>query len=318
MKVSIICPWELGLQVTKKGIYFMDKNYYVETRDMYGQTPHQFSTHIQEALGPQIMVHAHIHNYIEIIYALSGKYRILLDNKEYSFSEGDMVLINSNEIHSIFSLSTGSNQYVVIKFDPEIFYTTAQSLFEMKYIMPFILNESTHQKVFPKEAIVDTVIPGLISNISNEFLNKCYGYELAVRANIYNLFLFILRSWNEQNANLDINMHLNKDMVIKFQTVFDYIEDNYQDDITALEMAQLCNLSYSYFSRLFTRIMKINFRAYLNYVRITKSERLLTSTDLNITEVALQVGFSTSSYFIQQFKFYKDITPKQYQIKYKV
>ncbi len=295
----------------------MERSYYVETRDTNGDAPLQFSSHIQESMGAELMVHAHIHNYIEIIYAITGKYHILLDNKDYSFEEGDMVLINSNEIHNIFSLSPGLNRYIVIKFEPEMLYTTAQSLFEMKYVMPFILNESTHQKIFGRTEIEKTIIPDIIRGINQEYLDKHYGYELAIRANIYNLFLFILRRWNEQNVDLNIHEEINKDMVKRIQNVFDYIEDNYQNDITALEMAKRCNLSYSYFSRLFTRIMKRSFREYLNYVRVTKAEHLLTSADLNITEIAMQVGFSTSSYFIQQFKLYKDISPKQYQLKYK-
>lgn len=292
--------------------------YYIETRDKKENTPLQFSSHIQEAFGEQIMVNAHIHNYIEIIYALSGKYHILLNNKDFIFGEGDMVLVNSNEIHSIFSLTEGTNRYIVLKFEPEMLYTTAQSLFEMKYVMPFILNESTHQKVFLKEEIEKTVIPSLIYGINKEFADKHYGYELAIRANIYNLFLFILRRWNEQNIDLNITEEINKDIVRRIEVVFDYIEENYQDDITALDMAKRCSLSYSYFSRLFAKIMKRNFREYLNYVRITKSERMLTSSDLNITEIAMRVGFSSSGYFIRQFKLYKDISPKQYQLKYKV
>jgi mannose-6-phosphate isomerase-like protein (cupin superfamily) len=195
----------------------MDKTYYVETRNMNGDSPLQFSTHIQEAVGAQNMAQAHIHNYIEIIYALSGNYQILLNNKNYSFSEGDMVLINSNEIHNIFSVSEGSNRYIVIKFEPEMLYTTSQSLFEMKYVMPFILNDSTHQKVFLKEDIEKTVIPWLIHGISKEFTEKQYGYELAVRANIYNLFLFILRRWNEQNVDLNIDEEINRDKVGRIQ-----------------------------------------------------------------------------------------------------
>ena len=109
----------------------MEHSYYVETRNMNGDTPLQFSSHTQESVGAVPMVHAHIHNYIENIYALSGKYRILLNNKDYHFGEGDMVLINSNEIHNIFSLTSGLNKYIVIKFEPEMLYTTAQSLFEM-------------------------------------------------------------------------------------------------------------------------------------------------------------------------------------------
>ncbi len=296
----------------------MNNSYYVETRDKSGNDSLQFSTHTQQAVGPQIMSPAHIHNYIEILFALSGKYQILLNNKEYYFQTGDMVLINSNEIHHIFSIGEGTNEYIVIKFEPEMLYTTAQSLFEMKYVMPFILNESTHQKVFLKAEIEQTLIPELIKGISTEYTEKKYGYELAVRANIYNLFLFILRRWKEQDMDLNIDQEINKDMVGRMQKVFDYIEENYQNDITALDMSQLCNLSYSYFSRLFTRIMRRSFREYLNYVRVTKAEKLLTNAELNITEIAMQVGFSTSSYFIQQFKQFKDISPKQYQLKYKV
>jgi AraC-like DNA-binding protein len=291
--------------------------YYVEKRDFSDDIPLQFSVHIQESTGAVTVAHAHIHNYIEILYALSGKYQILLNNKDYSFEAGDMVLINSNEIHNIIGLSEGLNHYIVVKFEPEMLYTTSQSLFEMKYVMPFILNESTHQKIFQKAEIEKTVIPEIIHGMHQEYRNKKYGYELAIRANIYNLFLFILRWWNEQHIDLNINQEVSKDLVQRLQIVFDYIEENYQNDITALDMASLCNLSYSYFSRLFTKIMKRSFREYLNYVRISKAEKLLTTSELNITEIAMKVGFSTSSYFIQQFKQYKEISPKQYQMKYR-
>ncbi|WP_429141984.1 AraC family transcriptional regulator [Anaerotaenia torta] len=294
----------------------LESNYYIETRDMNGNSHLQFSSHLQEADGIQVMTQAHIHNYIEIIYAISGKFQILLNNRIYYFGEGDMVLINANEIHKIHALTQGLNRYIVTKFEPEMLYTTAQPLFEMKYVMPFILNESTHQKIFGREEIEKTVVPDMIHGINREFAEKRYGYELAIRANIYNLFLFILRRWNEQNVDLNIDEEINGEIVKRLQDVFDYIESHYQEDITALQMAARCNLSYSYFSRLFTRIMKRSFREYLNYVRITKAERLLASSDLNITEIALQVGFSTSSYFIRQFKHYKDISPKQYQLKY--
>ena len=294
----------------------MEYTYYVEKKDMIDDLPLPFSVHNQESTGAVTMAYAHIHDYIEILYALSGEYRILLNNKDYYFSAGDMVLINSNEIHNIISLTEGYNNYIVIKFEPEILYTTTQSVFEMKYVMPFILNESTHQKVFKKDEIECSVIPDIIKGISKEYSEQKYGYELAIRADIFNLFLFILRRWNAQNIDLNINLEMNKDMVRRMQVVFDYVENNYQNDITSLDMADICSLSYSYFSRAFKKIMKKNFKEYLNYVRISKAEKLLSTSDLNITEIALAVGFSTSSYFISQFKQFKGITPKQFQNKY--
>jgi AraC-type DNA-binding domain-containing proteins len=291
----------------------IEQSYYVEKKEISGNVPLEFSTHIQENLGRGTMVHAHIHSYIEILYTISGEFQIMLNTKTYYFSAGDMVLINSNEIHNIQALSEGINKYIVVKFEPEMLYTTSQSLFEIKYVMPFILNESTHQKVFKNKELEKTVAADLVYQIYQEYTDKNYGYELAIRANIYNLFLFILRRWNAQNVDLNIRMEMNQDMVKRLQTVFDYVDNNYSEDITSKSMAKLCNLSYSYFSRLFKNYIRKSFRDYLNYVRITKAERFLAASDLNITEIAMKVGFSTSSYFIQQFKHYKKISPKQFR-----
>lgn len=294
----------------------MMQSYYIEPKKKYGEIPFQFSVHTQETAGPETMAYAHIHDYIEILYAVSGEFRILLNARNYYFGTGDMVLINSNEIHNIISLSGGLNKYIVIKFEPEMLYTTSQSLFEIKYVMPFVLTESTHQKVFRKEEIEDTVVKGLVYRIYDEYTDKNYGYELAIRANIFNLFLFILRRWNSQNVDLNIRQVIDKERIQWLQTVFDYVDNNYQLDITSFDMASICNLSYSYFSRLFKKIMKRGFRDYLNYARITKAEKLLTTSNMNITEIAMAVGFSTSSYFIQQFKHYKDVSPNKFRMSF--
>ncbi len=294
----------------------MEQNYYVEARDTLDELPLVVSVHAQEDMGKGVMAQAHIHDYIEILYALSGAYNITLNNTEYYFTVGDLVIINSYEIHNITALTEGKNKYIVIKFVPEILYTNSQSLFEMKYAMPFILNESTHQKIFLKREIEHTVVPGIIQLIYEEFTEKNYGYELAMRANIINLFLFILRSWHNRNMNLNLDVSLNKEMIERLQNVFEYIENNYQNDITSLEMSKICNLSYSYFSRAFKRIMRKSFKEYMNYFRITKAEKLLISSNLNITEIAQAVGFSTSSYFIEQFKKFNSISPKQFRKKY--
>lgn len=296
----------------------MEKTYYIEARDTLDELPLFVSVHAQKGMGKGVMAQAHIHDYIEIIYALSGEYVIALNNTEHHFATGDLVLINSNEVHNIESLTQGCNQYIVIKFVPEILYTNSQSLFEMKYAMPFILNESTHQKVFQKKEIEHSVVPGIITLIYEEFTLKKYGYELAVRANIINLFLFILRSWHDRNMDLNLEFSINKEMLNRLDNVFEYIEQNYQQDITSLEMAKISNLSYSYFSRTFKKIMKKSFKEYFIYFRITKAEKLLLTSRYNITEIAQAVGFSTSSYFIQQFKKYKGISPKQFQKKYRV
>lgn len=295
----------------------MEQYYYIEKRNPSAELPLQFSVHPQERRGPGVMVRAHIHDYIEILYAQSGHFRILLNSRDYTFRAGDMVLINSNEIHNVFALGEDVNSYICIKFEPEMLYTS-QSLLEMKYLMPFILKDSTHQKIFTEEEIKATILPSILCNIYTEYTEASYGFELAIRTDILTLFLYILRNWHKQNIDLYIDVPINKEMEKQFKKVFDYIEDHYQGDITAREMAKYCNMSYSYFSRMFKKVMKKSFKEYLSYVRISKAEKLLISSDSNITEIAQECGFSTSSYFIAQFKEYKGISPKQYRKNYKI
>jgi AraC-like DNA-binding protein len=57
------------------------------------------------------------------------------------------------------------------------------------------------------------------------------------------------------------------------------------------------------------------FTNYLNYIRITEAEKLLLTTEMTMTEIAQETGFSSSSYFIQQFKQYKNISPSQFRKK---
>ena len=101
----------------------------------------------------------------------------------------------------------------------------------------------------------------------------------------------------------------------KLQNLVDYLDKHYAEEISAEEMAKMCSMSYSYFSRFFKKVMRKTFTQYLNLIRIAEAEKLLLTTDMNITEVGLSSGFTNSSYFIKQFKHYKSISPKQFKIK---
>ncbi|MEI6132091.1 MAG: AraC family transcriptional regulator [Bacillota bacterium] len=283
---------------------------YEEEKHFEFGVAYPFQSHITTNSGIGVMAEAHLHSYIEILFGLSGNADIYLNGRRYDFNVGDMLVINSKEVHSVVSKSTESlTSYIVVKFDPEVLYNTSATVFESKYVLPFILSQSTHQKLFLQYEIKDTFIPQLLEEIRLEFECKNYGFELAIRTNICRIFLWILRDWNSKGFDLNINYALNKSSIDRLQKVFDYVEANYATDISIAHMASLCNVSYSYFSRFFKDIMKKNFSEYLNYVRITASESLLTSTDLSITDIALNVGYSTSSYFIKQFRLFKNISP---------
>ena len=284
-----------------------------EEMDKSGLAP-QFWMSEQRFIGAlKNFTAAHYHEYIEILYCTDGKFDVWLNDDYYHFEKGDLVVINSEEVHSIDSVSDGVNSMTVLRFSPEIIYNSSQSLFEMKYILPFLINNNPPQKVFKCSELGVTGIPELIRNSYDEYKKKAYGHELAIRANICNIFVWILRYWNKsgfENSTTDLK---NPELLPRFQEALQYMAEHFDEDLTAEAMAKKCNLSYSYFSRCFKKLINQSFSDYLNHLRVSEAVKLLMSTELNVTEIALQVGFSTSSYFIQQFKKFKGISPKQFK-----
>ena len=294
----------------------MEETFYEEQTQLNQGILYPFECHLQKGLGKGTLANAHYHYYIELLYCISGSAGVFIAGKSYNFCVGDMILINSREVHSVYNTSEDAIEYIVVKFDPNVLYSTSITVFETKYVFPFTLNKSTHQKVFTEDEIKDTFIPRLIHEILKEYNKRTYGFELAIRNNICGVFLLILRNWYDKGLDLNINTNINENTLKKLQVIFDYIDRNYMFEISAESVASTCNMSYSYFSRFFKASVGKSFSKYLNYVRITEAEKLLLSTNLNITEIAMEIGFASSSYFIQQFKLYKNLSPKQFKVKF--
>lgn len=263
--------------------------------------------------GPNNVVSSHYHDYIELLYCLEGRYLVILDGNRYTLNKGDFIVINSMEIHSTKSLGSAQNKYTVIRFKPELLYTAAHTIFEMNYVLPFTMQTSTPQKLFSSAELSGTIIPSLIKNVVQENNSKSYGYELAIRTHLAEIFLWILRFWHSKGLHLNIDSGLNHETILRLEAVFAYIDKNYMNSVSIDDMMKICNMSYSYFSRFFKKNMHMNFKDYLNQIRINKSVQLLTSSDMSVTTIATEVGFSTSSYYIEQFKRIKETTPRKFR-----
>lgn len=258
----------------------------------------------------------HYHSYIELIYCLTGSYRVWLDDKNYTFSAGDLLIISSNEIHEIESLEDGGS-YIVVKFEPEILYDSSVDSFDAKYVFPFTIKNASPQKIFTHNEIYSTSIPRLMYDIYDEYQKQEYGFELAIKSDICQVFVRVLRYWNSSGVQMPPSNAIYGEHIRNIKKVLDYIALHLDEEIKAESMAKQAGLSYAYFSRVFKKLMGRSFNDYINSVRITEAERLLIATDMSITEIACNSGFSTSSYFIKVFEKYKHISPTQFRNNFK-
>ena len=93
----------------------------------------------------------------------------------------------------------------------------------------------------------------------------------------------------------------------------DYIRKNYMNQIALSDIARETRLSESHLSMLFKTETGINFLQYLNAVRINNALRLLTQSNMNVSEIARAIGFPTPGYFTKVFRRFMGRTPTEYR-----
>ena len=83
----------------------------------------------------------------------------------------------------------------------------------------------------------------------------------------------------------------------------------YHTNITLAELAQHFGRSPSHVSHLFKKKSGLTVRAYCNDLKLSDAKKLLLTTDMSVTEVALEAGFCDASYFISLFRKKYGVSP---------
>jgi transcriptional regulator GlxA family with amidase domain len=92
-----------------------------------------------------------------------------------------------------------------------------------------------------------------------------------------------------------------------------YIQQNFKEDITLQQAASVAGLQIHSFCRFFKTLTNRTFSDFLNEVRIGFACKLLQQSDLPVTQIALECGYTNISYFNRCFKKVNKISPKAYR-----
>lgn len=97
-----------------------------------------------------------------------------------------------------------------------------------------------------------------------------------------------------------------------------YVNNHRHEMVSMNDMAKLCHLSPSYFSRLFRRELGENFINYVNRKKMQWAKQRLRGSNDSVVQIAQELGYMDSSYFISVFKKFEGTTPLVYrQHKYR-
>ena len=99
----------------------------------------------------------------------------------------------------------------------------------------------------------------------------------------------------------------------RINTVLDFLNKNYAQDLSMGDLCGLVGMSESGFSRFFQRTTGNTFTDYLTHLRISKACQLLTHTDQYVNSVCQEVGFRNIAYFNRRFLELKGTTPTEFR-----
>lgn len=99
------------------------------------------------------------------------------------------------------------------------------------------------------------------------------------------------------------------------EPAIDYIENNYNQDISIITLAELCHCSESGLFKLFKKETNVTPITYKHNIMIQHALDLLSHTTLSIEEISYKTGFSSSNYFRTVFQKLTGTTPRELRKK---
>lgn len=254
--------------------------------------------HPKDSIGPLV---AHYHeNAFEFSLITRGSITFHTAGQDITATGGKVHISYPNEVHSTNETPLASMQMYWMQIDisdPSNFFflktAVAKKLINSLYSLKTHLVSTDNKEI---RHVIESAFR-LSPNPTNKLLTASYII----------MFLELLVQHAEKPKNIipsDISVAL------------EYIDNNIENNIRLEQLADISQLSLSQFKQKFSRFIGIPPRQYINRAKITYSEKLLLS-NMPITEVAMKLGFNTSSYFSTVFKKYQDCSPKKFIEKHK-
>ncbi len=249
----------------------------------------------------------HTHDFIEIVYVISGKGKEIIDGTAYAAERGDLFFINYGSTHS-FSFD-GSVDYVNICFSPETVgenIITPENAFSLLSLSAF--NEMRMDADGGKLSFFGQerrTVEDILHAMLFEYTERSYGWNTVMEGYLNILVTHMIR-------HTQAGVHKEETNVL-WKELSEYIDQNISSKLTLSDLAGKCFYNPSYFSRIFKEKFGMSLVEYVTRKRLDYATELLSGTDHSIDKICELCGFSDRSGFYHAYSKYIGGSPSEFR-----
>ena len=249
-------------------------------------------------------LYLHHHDFYELYLYMSGDVTYLIEGKSYNLQLGDIVLINTRELHqAIVNSMKTPYERIVLWINKSFLQGLSTPEIDLTLCFESVVKKSVVRTDIELQQTIRTQLHKLLSlenykGPGKELLYKAYIIELAIHLN--NLVL---------NDKSDLDITVQKNNLI--EGIIEYINNHIDEDITLDALSKEFYLSKFHLSREFAKYTGTTIHRYIVQKKLILAKELILK-DYPINSVYKQAGFGDYSNFFRAFKNEYSVTPKQF------
>lgn len=250
-------------------------------------------------------IEKHSHETFEIIFVLSGKCTLILDDHLYQLKEDDVIIVQNLITHELYS---NDCVYVSLQLD--------QARLENTFPNPLHPLFECNSQIEGKEDSYDKLRQKIAFIIKNN-ADKPAGYELKNWIYIYELLEILYLYFRvESTPSLEKKNHRYAARIYEISKI---IKEHYtEEDLTLASLAEMMHLSVPYLSKFFQKHFGVNYLTYLTRLRLKNAIYDLINTEKSIETISSDCGFPNSNAFTSAFKKEYGTLPSAYRRNAKI
>lgn len=236
-------------------------------------------------------------------YVISGTGTLMADDTKgktqtYHIKSGQGFLISPGQINTYFADKTLPWEYVWIEFDG----LRVKEALDITGLSPNAPVYRPHSKDIREQMM-------------NEMLYIIHHAKETPFHLIGHLYLFL--DYLTRSAKITVPVQSSKMSDYYIKEAINYIEQNFQNNITIEDIAAVCGINRSYFGKIFRNSVGRSPQEFLMSYRMVKATELLKLTSLSIAEIGSAVGYENQLHFSRAFKTVYGISPREWRNRHK-